>query len=1338
MKSAQQIPTILIIDDNATNLGVLTGYLRGHGFELMIAHNGADGLVKARLGQPDLILLDVMMPDMDGFETCRRLKAAPPTSAIPVIFITALQSLEDKVSGFAAGGVDYITKPLQKEEVLARVQTHVQLQMQKNQLQREIAERRQAEAALRESEKRFKGAFLHSAIGMALVSPEGQWLQVNAQVCAFLGYPAAELSTKTFQELTHPDDLERDTNYVRQLLAGEIETYTLEKRYLHKDGRSIWGLLAVSLVRDEAGAPLYFISQIEDITARKQIEEELHESRQFLDSIINASGDPIFVKDRQHRWVLANDAFCALLGYPRAELIGQSDYAKLAPAEADTFWAQDELVFTTAQEHLNEEFLTDAAGWQHTISTKKTLYTNARGEQFIVGISRDMTEYKRIEHALRASEQRYRLLAENAADVIWTLDLQGRFTYVSPAVERLRGYTPAEIMQQTLADALTPASAALALADLRCAYAAVSNGSQDLSAHRNELEQPCKDGTTIWTEAVTSRMYNETGQFVGILGVTRDITERKRTEIALQHAYQQLDAIIEFLPDATSVIDAQSRIVAWNRAMEAMTGWLKQDMLGKAEYEYALPFYGERRPTLIHLALTPDAEYEQANYLNIRREGDLLVGEAYVPRIFGGRGAYLWGTASQLRDAQGALIGAIESLRDITARKAAEEKIQQQNLFLEHTIESLPYPFYVIDSDSYAVILANSAARRGAAVTAATCHALTHGSPTPCNTAQHECPLAEVKQTKQPVVCEHLHTDRDGSVHYVEVYGFPILDDHDRMTQMIEYTMDITERKRAEEALQQAKDAADAANQAKSVFLASMSHELRTPLNGILGYAQLLQRDPALPPKPREQAAIIQRSGEHLLMLINDILDLAKVEAGRIEIVAVEFALPTFLQEVSDLIAVRTAPKGLAFTLIPTGLPEMVAGDEQRLRQVLLNLLGNAVKFTERGQITLRVTSMPHARVRFEITDTGIGMTAADLATIFEPFQQVGAQRYRMQGSGLGLAISRNLVHLMGGELSAESQAGVGSTFSFDVPLPDVTVPATDAALNAPRIIGIQAHAPTILIVDDDAASRAYLDEALTAVGMQVSEASNGHEALTCVVTQRPQAIITDLLMPDMDGFELIRRVRELPDMGELVIITVSASAYANDQQRCLASGSQAFLPKPLVIDHVLKELGDLLGLQWIYQAAPAPSEAAPPVAQAYLPLAELHTLHELARFGDVLALREHLERLMQRDVAWGEFLHPLRGFAQQYQMNEMRAYLAAALARAQPRSDVAALAALPTDLRERLTEAAATAHMDRVTQIIAEIHSLDVNLAAALSALAQDFEYGKITDLLRQVEASA
>ncbi|MCP4342770.1 MAG: response regulator, partial [Desulfobulbaceae bacterium] len=404
--------------------------------------------------------------------------------------------------------------------------------------------------------------------------------------------------------------------------------------------------------------------------------------------------------------------------------------------------------------------------------------------------------------------------------------------------------------------------------------------------------------------------------------------------------------------------------------------------------------------------------------------------------------------------------------------------------------------------------------------------------------------------------------------------------------------------------LNTAKETAETANQAKSIFLANMSHELRTPLNGVLGYVQILKRDLSTTPKQQHGLNVIEQSGHHLLALINDVLDLAKVEAGKIDLYQTDFHVPSLLIGVGEIIKIRAERKVISFHLESADdLPKRVFGDERRLRQVLLNVLGNAVKFTDKGSVTLQVKSKKsivksgeqQCKLHFSIQDTGMGISPEHLEIIFKSFEQVGDQKQQSKGTGLGLAVSRKLVELMGGQLCVSSQLDVGTQFWFELALPIADDDHRVAQVSRQLIIGIEGESPKILVVDDNSDNQAVLVDLLSPLGFIIKQAGDGSEGLETATQWLPDAIITDLIMPGpatsarsvrslseaegMDGFELIRRVRQAPILKEKVIIASSASVYEADQKKSLAIGSDAFLPKPVQAETLLELLQQHLHL---------------------------------------------------------------------------------------------------------------------------------------------------------------
>ncbi|TNE43350.1 MAG: hybrid sensor histidine kinase/response regulator [Deltaproteobacteria bacterium] len=459
--------------------------------------------------------------------------------------------------------------------------------------------------------------------------------------------------------------------------------------------------------------------------------------------------------------------------------------------------------------------------------------------------------------------------------------------------------------------------------------------------------------------------------------------------------------------------------------------------------------------------------------------------------------------------------------------------------------------------------------------------------------------------------------------------------------------------------LSQAKEAAEMANLAKSQFLANMSHELRTPLNGLLGYAQILQRDKDVTSKQQEGLAVIQKSGEHLLTLINDILDLSKIEAGKEELHEGEFSLPEVLHNLEELFRLRAEKKSIDFVYRKeSALPQWVHGDARKLRQVLINLLGNAIKFTDSGEVCLSVKAVDNT-ILFKVSDTGVGIPGQHLEEIFQAFRQLNHENQTTEGTGLGLAISSRLVRMMGGHIEVESELGRGSTFSFSVQLPAVSGGGTARIPSNQSIVGYKGETLTALIVEDKAPNRAVLVDLLEPLGFKVLEAHNGKEGVESALHHKPALILMDLVMPVMSGLEAIKALRASPQGDDFVIVALSASVFENDQEKSLEAGSNAFLPKPIRADELLECLRQHLDLDWLYEKREGPSSTeSGEHPWAVPPQEQLVDLYHYAKQGNIGEIRRQIKSIAASDERFKAFVKPLQLMAKSFQMKAICAYL--------------------------------------------------------------------------------
>jgi len=516
----------------------------------------------------------------------------------------------------------------------------------------------------------------------------------------------------------------------------------------------------------------------------------------------------------------------------------------------------------------------------------------------------------------------------------------------------------------------------------------------------------------------------------------------------------------------------------------------------------------------------------------------------------------------------------------------------------------------------------------------------------------------------------------------------------------------------------EAKIAVDIANHAKNEFLANMSHELRTPLNGILGYAQILENSKTLTEEEKHGIGIIRSCGLNLLTLINDILDISKIEAHKMELRPTDFYLPSLLQGVVEISRFKAEEKNIEFIYQPaTNLPTGVTGDDKRLRQVLINLLGNAIKFTDNGEVIFKVEvienrewvmgleegerekgkgkrkriitnsqlpitssqlpitnyQLPITKIRFKIQDTGVGMSPTQIDKIFLPFEQVGDSTHQTEGTGLGLAISQKIVELMGSSIQVKSKFGVGSLFEFEIEflIPDNWT-ESNTITSGGRITGYSGCRKKIMIVDDSWENRSVIVNLLEPLGFTIIEAANGEEGLEKTSLYYPDLIISDLEMPIIDGWEMLRQLRQSKSFKDTIVIVSSASIFNVDQQKNQVAGGDDFLAKPVQAAEIYRLLSKHLKLNWIYAEAqkekvrsrqplsPGVSSTKPQTTGEIIvpPADDLAMLIEYAKKGQIKGIQKELEKISQMNDKYKHFVNHLNELVKTFNIKKIRQFL--------------------------------------------------------------------------------
>ena len=1083
----------------------------------------------------------------------------------------------------------------------------------------------------RRAETLYRTLFEQSPDAIVMLDPETRrFIVFNDRLCELLGYDreqTAELTIADYDAEESPEQTEQRIQTAIEQGAAEFETRFRTKQGVLKD-------VMVFIRVIEFFGKTVFHNVFRDVTEHNRAQRALKESQRDLQTIFGSVHAMIWHLDSEHRIRKLNHLAAQHSGLALEQALGKTALELFPPEFAEAYHADNLEVMASGRPKIgiieSGPYPDGGTGW---FQTDKVPYFDDEGQ--VSGITMfvtDITQVKRAEAALRDSEKLYQSLVNSLPMSVYRIDREGRITFVNQALALILGVSAAEMSGKAVYDFYPPELAQ----KYRHTDAQVVASGEIL--HLIEEHVHPQTGERIHVEVLKIPVVGSDGEVEGVQGVFWDITERRKAEQERDELLRSLEEsearFRRFFEKNSSVMllikPETGKIVSINEAAASYYGYSLEQLLGMS---------------IRDINTLPEAEIakerqralrEERNYFNFRhrlRNGEIRDVEVY---------------STPIQMSEQVLLFSI--IHDITQRRKAERALRASEQKYRSLLETTQEGFWLIDTE-----------RKTLEVNDSLCAMLGYAreemlGKTPFDfvpAEQHATLSAQLANLPRAEYRNYELTfqKKDGGSLHTLITASMLRNETGKVLGRFAFITDISELKRYQAELVRAREAAEAANRAKSSFLANMSHELRTPLNAVMGYAQMLAKAPDLLPEYRRMAETINRSGEHLLTLLNDILDLSKIEAGRFDLHPKPCDMRYFLRAIGEIFQARSAQKGLDFQQeIAENVPSEVEMDEIRSRQILLNLLSNAVKFTERGYVRL-CCNYTGGTLYFSVHDSGPGIAPEQQESIFQPFQQAGDERYKAQGTGLGLAICRKLTELMGGSLEVESRAGQGCTFYLRIPAEvlsrEVLEPVT-SRLDTDTVQGyarLDDNAPLrTLIVDDIAENREILFNLLRPLGFSVRHAASGEECLRVLQDWRPDVVLMDLKMPGLDGLETTRRIRDM-DL-EMPIIAVSASAFSEDRSAATAAGCNDHLAKPVHASELFACLSKHLQLEWNF----APTAAPPATA---LPAAYREKLLYLLKKGDVGALSNYLEDLRAHPEL-AEEIAALLELAQGFKLKEL------------------------------------------------------------------------------------
>src|SRR5919199_5505156 len=1043
---------------------------------------------------------------------------------------------------------------------------------------RDISDQKLAEQALRQSEENYRNLVQTANSIIVRSDAQGRIRYLNDYGQKFFGYEESEILGRTLLEIIIPEtetsgrDLRQ---FVRNVFQDPDSYLLVENENICRDGTRVWVTWSNKPILDEQGQLVEILSVGNDITKRKQAEEALQQSETKFRNIFENSQMGIFRTRIGDGLILdANQRLANLFGFDSpAQVIGVKRTADFYVNPSDRQRAVE--LLQTHGELQNFEVQLR----KHDGTLFWGLYSsrlNATGG-YMEGVIADISDRKLAEEALRQSEARFRAIFENAALGIAIASVEGKNLQTNPAVTKILGYSATELRHLKFTEYTYPDDLE---ADL-VLYRELLAGHRE--SYQIEKRYVHKEGHVIWVRLSVAAVRDVNGNVLFVVTTTEDISEHKRAEAALRESEATNRALISAIPDLLTRTQADGTCLTI----------LSQGTLKKFNPSHF--FAGSRDEDV----LPPDLAQLRLFFIQqALQTGELQIYEQQVT------------IAGQTQDEEVRIVVTGENevlimVRDITDRKRTEEALRQSELKFRSIVENANDIIYILTPEGILSYISpnwlNILGHEPDEIIGIHFQPLIHPE------HQQECleRFTGLLEANEPILgLEYRVQHKDGSWRWHVSNLGTVEDAEGRVLYCVGVARDISDRKTVELELQQAKEAAETGNRVKSEFLANMSHELRTPLNIILGFTQLLLRDSVLTSQQQDYLSTITRSGEHLLELINDVLEMSKIEAGQTRLNETSFDLYYLLDTLEEMWQQKAASKGLQLKVErQADIPQYVKTDESKLRQVLMNLLSNAIKFTQVGSVRLWVTrliepfsdgdatrtsnteNISNFRLVFEVEDTGPGIAPKEVKTLFNAFAQTETGRKSQQGTGLGLAISREFVRLMGGDITLETQVGRGTKFQFSVQFAIATGADNSPKQRHQRVIGLAPDQPRyrLLVVEDKWENRQLLVNMLQPLGFVVEQAVNGQEALALWESFEPHLIWMDLRMPVMDGYEATQRIKSTSNGQTTIIIALTATTLAEERVAALEVGCDDYICKPFQESEVFEAIAKHIGVRYVY-----------------------------------------------------------------------------------------------------------------------------------------------------------